>query len=312
MRNPNVELLIFLKNRLALRTHTKEELVEFWQDRNDLEIHSKTIDRNVEFLSRLGYEIISGYEDRKRTYRIIDDYEHEVIEKIENHLRISEMPELANSEIVTSAPAQRGVELLPILLEGINNNHTIEFWHHPYTSKPSFKKVCPLILKEYQGKWHLHGYDLKSKEYRTYGIDRIRELKQKDKYDWNLLQDLEKEINLFKSRLGAAMPLKGYFKKEGVKPEIIQLRVSDFYLNYLKSKPIHTSQEIVDDDKLLLKKLGTGEEMDYTLVNYYLVPNYDLIKFIVSQLGDVIIQKPKRLKLYVKENFYSLINSISV
>ena len=310
MRNPNVELLIFLKNRLALRAHTKEELVELWQDRNDLEIHSKTIDRNVEFLGRLGYEIISGYENRKRTYRLIDDYENEVLEKIENHLRISEMPELANSEIVTSGPAQRGVEWLPLLLESINDSQAIEFQHHPFTSAPSLKKVCPLILKEYQGKWHLHGYDLKREKYRTYGIDRIRELKQLDKYDWNLLPDLEKEIDLIKSRLGAARPLKGYFKKGDIKPEIIQLRVSSFYLNYLQSKPIHSSQEIIEGDVIRLKKLNTGKEMDYTLVKYYLVPNYDLIKFIVSQLGDVIIEKPNTFKKYIGKNFDPLIECL--
>ncbi|MDM9630251.1 helix-turn-helix transcriptional regulator [Robiginitalea aurantiaca] len=311
MRNPNVELLLFLKNRLALKAHTKQELVELWQDRNDSGIDEKTVDRNVEFMERLGYEVMRGFDNRKRIYRIIDDYENEILEKIENHLRISETPELANSEIVASAPVQRGIQWVPLLLESINNCRTIEFEHHPYTSDPSKKEVCPVILKEYQGKWHLHGYDIHRKKYRTYGIDRIRDLKQLDKYDWNLLPDLEKEISFFKSRLGAAMPLPGYFKKGDIQPEIIQLRVSDFYLNYLKSKPMHSSQEIIEDDVIHLKKLDTKEAMGFTLVKYYLVPNYDLVKFIMSQLGDVTIENPGKLKKYVNDKFHNLITHIS-
>jgi hypothetical protein len=311
MRNPNTELLRFLKNRLVLRAHTKYELVDLWQERNDSSVDIKTIDRNVEFLEGLGYEVIRGHENRKRTYRIIDDYEHEILEKIENNLRISEIPELANSEIVDSAPAQRGIEWVPLLLESIKYCRAIEFEHHPYTSEPSSKEVCPVILKEYQGKWHLHGFDLKAKKYRTYGIDRIRELKQKDKNDWNLLPDLEKEIDLFKSRLGAAMPLENYFKGGIIKPEIIQLRVSSFYINYLKSKPLHASQEIVEDDVIFFKRLGKGKDMEYTLVKYYLVPNYDLIKFILSQLGDVIIEGPERLVIYLNKHFDGLIRSIA-
>jgi len=311
MKNPNIELLLFIKNLIALRARTKEEIADLWSERNDSEINLRTINRNVEFLRELGYEIQSGYDNRKRTYRLVDDYENEIVKRIENHLRILEMPGLANLDNVASPPIQQGVAWLPLLLESINNRHWVTFTYQPFDKDPLPKKVCPVILKEYQGKWHLHGFDLETNKPRTYGIDRIKELKQQDKYDWDSLPNLEKEIDFFKGRLGASMPLKEYFENDIVKRELIQLRVSAFYLNYLRSKHMHQSQKIIKNDTVSRKKINTDIEMEYTLVNYYLVPNYDLIKFVVSQLGDVIIEEPKSLKEYIKKNFSALISQIN-
>ncbi len=310
MKNPNIELLLFIKHLIGLRARTKEEIADLWSERNDAEINVRTINRNVEFLKELGYEIQSGYDNRKRTYRLVDDYENEIVERIENHLRISKMPGLANPDNVASPPVQQGIEMLPLLLESINNRNAVAFTYHPFDKDPSPRKVCPVILKEYQGKWHLHGFNLETNKYRTYGIDRIKELKQKGKYNWDSLPELEKEIDLFKSRLGASMPVYEYFKGREVKREIIKLRVSSFYLSYLKSKPLHQSQKITDD-VIKAEKFTSGELLDYTLVNFYLVPNYDLIKFVVSQLGDVLIEEPKSLKEYVGNTFNGLIAKIT-
>lgn len=312
MKNPNIELLLFIKHLIALRARTKEEIANLWSERNESEINVRTINRNVEFLRELGYEIQNGYDNRKRTYRLVDDYENEIVERIENHLRISEMPGLANPDNVASPPIQQGVAWLPLLLKSINNRNEVTFTYHPFDKDPSHKKVCPVILKEYQGKWHLYGVYLENNKYkyRTYGVDRIRELKQQDIYNWDSLPDLEKEIDLFKSRLGASMPLYDYFKEREIKPEIIRLRVSSFYLSYLKSKPLHQSQEITNN-VIKAEKFTTNELLDYTLVNFYLVLNYDLIKFVVSQLGDVLIEEPKSLKEYVRNTFNGLIPKVT-
>lgn len=65
------------------------------------------------------------------------------------------------------------------------------------------------------------------------------------------------------------------------------------------------------DNVILIKKLGAEKERNYTLVKFYLVPNYDLIKFIVSQLGDIIIEEPKHLKSFIRTHFDGLISFVT-
>jgi predicted DNA-binding transcriptional regulator YafY len=311
MRNPNIERLLFIKNLLSIRPHSKDEIIEKWNIRTDVVIVNKTVDRDVEALRDLGYKIKDSFEERRRYYQLVDIlYENEILERYAKHLIISKLPHSNNVEYVHTTPPMKGIDQLPLLLESIDKYHEVEFIYHPFDKGPSSKRVYPLILKEYQGKWHMHGYDTVLCKYRTYGIDRIRELKQLETFSIDNLPTLEDELDLFKRRLGAARPLKDYFKGGNVRAEIIRLRISSFYLDYLKSKPVHPSQEITNDN-VKLEKFTTGEELDYVLVNYYLVPNFDLVKFIVSGLGDIIIEEPKELKDYFKTNFKGLISKIA-
>lgn len=310
MRNPNIERLIFIKNLLSIRPHSQDEIIDKWLDKTDVEIVNKTVVRDVDALRDLGYKIMDTSEVRRRYYKLIDVlYENEILERYAKHLIISKLPNSANVEYVHTTPPQKGIDLLPLLLNSIDKYYEVEFVYHPFDKDPSTKRVYPLILKEYQGKWHMHGFDKTISKYRTYGIDRIRDLKQLERFSLDELSNLEEEIDLFKRRLGAAMPLKDYFKDGDVKSEIIRLRISSFYLDYLKSKPVHPSQVITNNRKKM-EKFTTGEQLGYTLVNYYLVPNLDLIKFIVSGLGDVVLEEPESLKVYLDKNFNGLIEEI--
>ena len=311
MKNPNLALLLFLKDKLTLRAHTKEELAARWLEKGNSEINEKTINRNVEYLSQLGYEVHYGYINRKRSYHIVDEYEHEILEKIQNNLRISKVPELANSGIVTSAPSQKGVQFIPLLMESIHHFNCVNFVYHYHNRVPAFKRVCPVILKEFQGEWHLYGYDLEKQWYRMYGVDRILDLKKGGIYNWDQLPDLEMSVGKFKSLLGAAQPLPNYFQDEKSRQEIIELRVSSFLLNYLRAKPIHFSQEIIEGNKVTYKKIDSDEMEDFILVKFYLIPNIILVKYIVSQLGDVLIEKPEKLKEYIRAKYPNVIDYIS-
>jgi hypothetical protein len=102
------------------------------------------------------------------------------------------------------------------------------------------------------------------------------------------------QVDDFKYRLGVSYPTFGETKRE-----VVQLAVSDFLLNYWRSKPIHTSQRI------------TKEKIDgYTIVTFILIPNIDLIKLIVSGLGDVRLISPIALKKYIQKEYKGLMKNI--
>ena len=146
-------------------------------------------------------------------------------------------------------------------------------------------------------------------KFRTFGIDRMENLELLDKFLPEEVEGAEEEIELFKRRLGAAKPMDRYFKDGIVKPQLIKLWVSSFYLNYLKTKKLHYSQIITNETKEFVN-FARKEKMTYTMVTYVLVPNYDLIKIIVSGLGDIIIDEPKSLKKYIKYKFKGLTTMI--
>ena len=224
-------------------------------------------------------------------------------------MNLSKLPKSKNEDGFMTTPLLKGIELLPSLFEAVDNFYKIQFDYHAFTSELTKREVCPLILKEYQGKWHLHSYDFTINKFRTFGIDRIDNLNQLDKFLPEEVERAEEEIELFKRRLGAAKPMDEYFKDGIVKPQLIKFWVSSFYLNYLKSKKLHYSQKITNETKELVN-FARREKMTYTLVTYVLVPNYDLIKVILAGLGDILLDQPNSLKIYIKNKFDGLVHNI--
>ncbi|SEL04326.1 hypothetical protein SAMN04488008_102675 [Maribacter orientalis] len=83
------------------------------------------------------------------------------------------------------------------------------------------------------------------------------------------------------------------------------------YLNYIKAKKLHYSQTITSETKELVN-FATKKKMTYTMVTFVLVPNYDLIKTIVSQLGDIILSEPPALRKYIEEKFSGLVSEVTM
>ena len=131
-----------------------------------------------------------------------------------------------------------------------------------------------------------------------------------EKFNPDKVEEAEGAIELFKRRIGAAKPMDNYFKDGKVKPQLIKFWVSSFYLNYIKAKKLHYSQTITSETKELVN-FATKKKMTYTMVTYMIVPNYDLIKVIVSGLGDIILDNPDSLKIYIKNKFDGLVQRVT-
>ncbi|NER10022.1 Predicted DNA-binding transcriptional regulator YafY, contains an HTH and WYL domains [Muriicola jejuensis] len=316
---PNIERLVLIKNLLSVRPRSSAELLSHIEEKGGLIESARTIARDIKVLRDLGYEIENP--TKIRGYLLVNTgYKEDLLERYNDYLKLSKLPETKNEDGLITTPQLRGVEMLPNLFKAVDDFYEIEFDHKGYTSKTKKTsefltwRVFPLLLKEYQSKWHLHTYvpSLTENNFRTFGIDRMSNLKLLAKFDPNRVPNADEEIELFKKRLGSAKPLDDYnYQDLKGQPQFIKIWVSSFYLNYLKAKKLHFTQNITNETKVLLN-FAEKKEMTYTLVTYLLVPNYDLIKVIVAGLGDIILEQPESLKVYISNKFNGLISKIII
>ena len=305
---PNIQRLVLIKNYLSIKSRSSSEILEFLEHKGATVESPRTVARDINVLRELGYEIQNP--TKNCGYQLVNtDYKEDLLERYNDFMNLSKLPKSKNEDGLISTPLLKGIEMLPSLFDAVDNFYKIRFEYHAFTSEPTLREVYPLVLKEYQGKWHLHGYNLTINKFRTFGIDRMENLKQLDKFFPEEVEGAEEEIELFKKRLGAAKPMDGYFKDGIVKPQLIKLWISSFYLNYLKTKKLHYSQSITTETQELVN-FARKEKMTYTMVTYVLVPNYDLVKVIVAGLGDIILDHPADLRDYIARKFNGLVPNI--
>ena len=184
----------------------------------------------------------------------------------------------------------KGVEQLRPLLQAIKEQREIKFKHFSYQrEKWHTFTMQPYILKEYQNRWYVVGWVRGVKQFRTFGVDRINNLKV-----LSLTFDRDETIDL-QSKFDATI---GVIYGNG-KRERILLQFSPEQKYYVKSLPWHPTQEIIKDDDNGL------------LVSLFIVPNYELIQQILMHHSFVKVIEPEWLKEEVKEKLKASLKGYS-
>ena len=141
------------------------------------------------------------------------------------------------------------------------------------------RKVDPLALKESKDRWYLIALDTKDEKLKAFGLDRISDLSV-SKVGYKLQQKFNLKEH-FKNAFGI-MNLEE-------QPENIIIRSTKEQAEYLKSSPLHHSQQI-------------QKETDKSVYfEYDLFPTYDFIQEILSFGNQVKVMEPKSLIIKVKE-----------
>ena len=268
---------------------SKEELIDFLMTK-DFNISERTLERDLRNI-RTDFGIELSYNKGKNKYFI--DQEKSV--KVESFFKFLELVALADVftdglkdshkilDYVTfdDSSKLKGIENLEIILIAIKQDRKLHFTHHNYynnTHKPY--TVTPLIIKEYINRWYVIGVPDGLEEIRTFGIDRMSQIEldvltHLNKGDYrNQLVQFDKIIGL------------NYSSEH---PQHIVLKVNNHHINYLKSLPLHTSQQIHD-----------CEDADYKLVSYDIIPNYEFEIQILKMSMEVEVVAPKTYRDKIK------------
>jgi predicted DNA-binding transcriptional regulator YafY len=174
----------------------------------------------------------------------------------------------------------RGSEHLKPLLGAIRDRRKVAISYHKFKSQESAVDyiVDPYLLKEYQNRWYLVGISARADDFRIFGLDRIQSLRVGDE--------------LFKRRRGVD-PRELFGHTVGLTynenpPEYVELSLTPLQGKYIKSLPLHHSQEVLVD---------TDEELRISL---FVNPNFEFKQKILMQGDAVKVLEPTWLAMEIR------------
>ena len=153
---------------------------------------------------------------------------------------------------------QHGTHHFHGLLHCIKNHFVVKFPYHKYDDDIIVtREVEPYALKEFKSRWYLIAKDQNDKHVKTFGLDRIQEL------------NITKKKFAPPENFNANDLYKDYFgivNTSTDKVEEIILSFDNFNGKYIKSFPLHESQQIImDNEKETRIKLFLHTTFDFEI-----------------------------------------------
>ncbi len=177
----------------------------------------------------------------------------------------------------------KGLNHFSELLQAIISKRVLKMKYTPYGKKQITANIYPYYLKEYNDRWYLiaqaKGYD----SYAHYALDRI------DDFEEVALPYKEPDIEFddyFDDVVGVTVP-------EGDSEDII-LRVSKPRFEYIRTKPLHLSQRIVEENDF------------FAVVSINVKVNKELESLILSFGSDIEVLSPTFFRQRVAEKISAL------
>lgn len=183
----------------------------------------------------------------------------------------------------------KGIEHFSGLFNAINEQITIKVGYKPH--KGNFKEeiVHPYYLKQYNQRWFLFGLNHQRDEISIYALDRIQYILESNiNYKQNESIDFEQ---YFKDIIGVS----NYKEQE---PIIIQLLVVEDQLPYTLSKPIHSTQKVIQKN-----------EDGSAVLSIKVVPNFELMQLLLSFGERITVLSPEYLREEIKQRIEKILNN---
>jgi len=224
-----------------------------------------------------------------RGLKVFRQFEH-ALDKISDVVRISRAigDDLDNNPYIQfeKAPYFKGSHLLTDLVVAIKDKKVVNVLHKRFSrEKASDHVLHPYLVKEFRNRWYVIGWLESAEAIRTFGLDRIEEVTAVPDAVYRENEDFDAE-DFFKYVYGISQP-------DG-KPVKVVLRFTEMQGKYVKTKPIHESQEIV--------KESAGK----LVVSLKVVLNYEFIHQVLSYSDQVKVLQPSALQKEIQKKIKAM------
>jgi predicted DNA-binding transcriptional regulator YafY len=230
---------------------------------------------------------------------ILDQFKHlpaikefeEAIHKIASTVKMNKEARGENDHIQLDKPfIIKGIELVEPILKAISERRVLKFSYQKHGSDLVSQNLLePYLIRESKNFWYVIGNGISKKDHKilTFALDRIIDLQITPQ---TFSDDKIDRKNFYKNVLGVTVG--------GGAPEKVLLSFSPQQGNYIKTIPLHNSQQILKDNKAELRislELVINTELKMQLLSYG-----DKVKVIKPQkLADELKQSAERIvKLY--------------
>lgn len=169
-------------------------------------------------------------------------------------------------------PDLMGMDHFSTLLDAIVRKQSLLLTYKPYGKDPQELPIHPYMLKQFNDRWNLIARIDQGDKIMNYPVDRIREVKPLDVPFQEANVDFEEYFK----------PIIGVSRNETDPIEDIVIRFKKKRFNYVRTKPIHSSQEIVHH----------LSDADYTTIKLHMQINNELEAMILSYGNDAEVIEP--------------------
>lgn len=286
--------LLILKQLKKLPFSTYEELkgyienqfdyMHFQDDSLQIGFSKRTLQRDIkEIRSNFGIDI--EYSKKQKGYFISQsDYENM------NFQRMMEAFDMFNSLNLAQdfAPfihlenrRPQGTENLYGLLHAIKNRLQIKFTYQKFWEEAlSQRSVKPYALKEFKNRWYILAKDNKDNAIKSFALDRLTNLViTTQTYSYQQNYSVEQS---YRYCFGIISP-------NDREPQDIILSFDPFQGKYIKTLPLHETQQVVSDNEVELK------------IKLKLCVTHDLIMELLSFGSNMKVIEPKSLVEQIKQ-----------
>ena len=169
----------------------------------------------------------------------------------------------------------KGTEYLKPLIDALKNREVLKIEYRSFSARKNMVYIIhPYLLKEYRTRWYLIGYNAKYSEVRTYGLDRF------------VSMEVDPSVKYFDTGFDAR---KYYENVVGIsvldrEPVEIRIAFSENQAQYVVTRPLHSSQELVETGK------------NRFVFKYFLVPTFEFFSQVLGWGDEVEILAPKVLR----------------
>ena len=175
-------------------------------------------------------------------------------------------------------PDLKGLNLFNELLQAILSKRVLKIIYAPFGKESYQERIYPYHLKQYNDRWYLIAQTVGYDTLANFALDRIESFEE--------IQMKYKEADVdfeeyFDDVIGVTVP-------EG-EPEDIIIKVAKKRYNYIKTKPLHMSQRVVEE----------GD--DYAVISINVKVNNELEAQLLSFGSDVEVLKPVSFRTRISE-----------
>jgi predicted DNA-binding transcriptional regulator YafY len=180
----------------------------------------------------------------------------------------------------------RGLGWLSMCIDAISNHQAIRIIYRNYKNRDREIRMVahPWYVKQYNNRWFLFAYDSEYSCINNFALDRIISLEVAEDVVYISNQNTDFEY-YFDDVIGVTIP------KADVKKQKITLQFSKSQFPYVASKPMHHSQEIVNEEE--------------GIITIEVRPTYELEQQILSFGPDVEVLSPDSYREYIKEKIFN-------
>lgn len=278
---------IHILNRLRKSPATFKEIDQYLIQQSNLQeekfsVSKRQFLRDVKDIASI-FELEIYFDFSDGVYRIIEEEVSEIsrrrIEAFDtfNALKIGEN---ISDIIHFESRKPLGTENLFGLIQAVKNRLNVKFIYRKFwEDEMTYRNVEPYALKEFKSRWYVIAKDHKDDKIKTFALDRLTNLEIT-----NMPFIIPSDFNVEESYRHCF----GIISPSNEEPQEVILSFEPMQGKYIKSLPLHQSQQILVDNKAELR------------VSLKLFITHDLIMELLSFGADVNVLEPKSLSYKIR------------